>query len=885
MAQRRPPISKQAQGQGRAQIITLAKLTSISQANQRRLSRVGGEWGASGTRSFDGIIRGEDHNTALDGKNGVLVFDEMERSDAQIGAAVDLIKLPMRGAVREIQPPEKDPTDTEKAIAEACQYALFGEGVMQEEWDFYYRHLLMRVDKGFGMIEKVWFYDEDSGLLRWQRLAPRLPRTVNRWIMEPNGRLKAVEQYVSVNGRFEYRQIPSEYLVLSVREREGDNYFGRSVLRRLWKHWFYKDDAYRIDGVRLDRFGVGIPIAEIDPMHPVDEAELGEIELMLQAMRSNERGYIMTPNTIKFRIMTPEGEGGAMGLMESVEHHNKQILRGVLATFMSDAPEGLNSNKTRTLADIFLHALDAEDRSLNGDIHTQLIRPFCTLNFDMTKNRFPRIITRGIKDVALDVLAERLPELVTGTVVTPTDDIEAVLRKGFGLEPLPEGYKRPATKPEPPAPKALPAPDDDEPPEPVDPEELARSISSRIVELSRHPEQQQPGELADALKVLALAIQKEPPKLPEPIDVEAIIKKTIEANRPDVKITSIERDAEGRMVRVITEPVEFYRGQPRQKGKFATGKLHSGKAGADKIAALKARTGMTAALRGSSLELDTEAADPAFQAAKVRAIEDAQDADASDFEKMNPVAVARAQRASDAWFEEVNAEGSQGFHRDPETGGYTAERQAVHDEIIGHFESQFGAPQEYPVAVVTGGLPGAGKTAGLRQTVDLDRFTNVNSDDVKTLLPEYNGANAAWLHEESDHVARIVLSRAVDRRQNVIIDTTMRTGGSGEARMDDGIVGRVKALRERGYDVRAQFTEVPLKTSSERAMNRYVREGRFVPPGYIRTGRSTSGRFSSRNRETFESVKELVNGWSVFDNSGGPGQFRTIETSAAPQGE
>lgn len=559
-----------AQVEQSRQIVTLARIQEISRSNQKRLSRVGGEWGASGTQLYDGMIRGEDHNRIFEGRQGVLIYDEMERSDAQIGTAIDLMKLPLRGATREIQPPKDKPTDTEKTIAEACHDALFGEGRMAEDWDFYYRHLLMRIDRGFGFVEKVWFFDEDSGLLRWQRLAPRLPRTVNRWLTEPNGRLKAIEQYVSFNGRFEYRQIPADYAVLSVREREGDNYFGKSVLRRLWKHWFYKDDAYRIDGVRLDRYGVGIPMAEIDPNYAVDEDELGEVELMLQAMRSNERGYIMTPSSIKFSILTPNGEGGATGLMDSVNHHNLQILRGVLATFMSDNTDGMNSNKTRTLADIFLDALDAEDRSINGDITVQLIRPFCDMNFDMTQNRYPRIVTHGIKDIGLSMLSEKLPLLVTATLMTPTDDIEALLRDLFGLAPLPEGLKRGDKKPEPKAlPPGAPQPGEPDPklvaPEPPpDPNELSRADLDAAVR-----------EIAE--KIAASA------KAPVELDVEDIIRKTLAARTPGVRVKSITRDKAGRILRIVTSPaIELYTGQPREHGgQFGKGKLvGSGEGGA-----------------------------------------------------------------------------------------------------------------------------------------------------------------------------------------------------------------------------------------------------------------------------------------------------------------
>lgn len=479
------------------------------------LVRRGAEYGASGTLNAYGQIHNEDYNTLFDGKNGLVIYDQMFRSDSQLGAATDIITMPIRAARWKAEYPE-NPSQKEKDITDSFNRALFenGEWPDGESWDFYLRHLLLRVPFGFGFVEPVWMFDEDEGILRWSRLAPRLPRTVDRFNPNDNGTLKEIVQYVAAPGtaHYEFKTIPSEYSLISVRERLGDNFFGLSVYRRLYKHWFYKDDAYRIDGVRLDRFGVGIPVAKIQEGHILEDDELDEIELTLIALRSHERAYIIEPPLVTFRIMVPEGgHGGVTGLMESVTHHNQEIVRGVLATFLGDHAEGLNTNRTATLADIFLHALRAEARGIAGDVRSQLARRWCFANFDMTDARVPEIVVQGIGDLTMEQFSAVLAPLVAAGVITAEDDLEAALRKMMQIAPLPDGWKRGTTKPVVVAPGAAGGGGT-----PAGGGQPTPSGAAQGNPNAPEPQPQDPNALANALQALANAIEhSDPPVLPD----------------------------------------------------------------------------------------------------------------------------------------------------------------------------------------------------------------------------------------------------------------------------------------------------------------------------------------------------------------------------------
>jgi hypothetical protein len=588
-----------------SRVITMAEINEMrrrttSTVRLGRTPRLGGEYGASGTLNVMGTIYNEDYNSLFDGKNGIAIFDQMFKSDGTVGATTDVITAPIRGATLRAEYPD-EPSAKEKEIVDTLNRVLFenGEWPDGESWDFYLRHLLLRIPYGVGLCEQVWTFDDDEGVLKWKRLAPRLPKSIDRFMVNPDGSLKEVIQYVSLpgSGIHEYRVIDPEYLCISVRDREGDNYWGKSIYRRLYKHWFYKDDAYRIDGIRLDRFGVGVPVAKIEQGHVLEEDELNEIELTLIALRSHERAYIIEPPLVSFRIMVPEGgHGGVTGLMESVKHHDMQIVRGVLATFLGDQAEGLNTNRTKTLADFFLHALRSEAVAISGDIRSQMVRRWCNVNFDMSDARVPPLKWSGIGDLSIVDMKDVLAPFVTAGLITPDDDMENVLRKLTGFGPMPEALARPKQRP------ALPGsngsngggtPDPPKPGEDPNPEEtpegnaedanedpIESAIGAVLKEIEFEKQQHEPIFLSlgggrrkriefyrdDSGRLVERVTEEpEPVPAPEPVtmadlkDVSESVRTLAQSIEHGLKATSgsrarkLERDVNGRITRILEE--------------------------------------------------------------------------------------------------------------------------------------------------------------------------------------------------------------------------------------------------------------------------------------------------------------------------------------------
>lgn len=413
------------------------------------------EYGVSGTENFGGYIRKEDYNPELDDwQKAVAIYDKMRRTDSMVRAMLQVIKLPLRGATWQCNAASDDPVD--KKIADFCTNAIFDDDAMEDSWDFVLRHILLMLDFGVSVLEKVWMVDVE-GNYRFKRLAPRLPKTLREWHVNREGKLVALVQYAPVTHytnrdemgyqrvprygqsvSYQYLTIPADYCAVFCLEREGDNYEGYSLLRNVYRNWWFKDQAYHVMGVGLDRWGVGIPIAQLEEGHGLTAGDQDQLREILQKVRANERAYMVMPEHVHFSI---EPTGGGQGTQSHfgiawLDHNDAQIARNVLAGFltMGRDPRGTLGFGSR-LTDMFISSLNGIAKGIGGDIKKQLVKPLCDFNFDMSNREYPEPVCLDLEQVDTDALIDTLSKL-TGTVLTPQDDDEDVLRKILGLPPL-----------------------------------------------------------------------------------------------------------------------------------------------------------------------------------------------------------------------------------------------------------------------------------------------------------------------------------------------------------------------------------------------------------------------------------------------------------------
>lgn len=447
------------------------------------ISRKPVELGATGTENYGGTITGVDYNSLLAPPNGFRIYDEMRRSDPTVGASLDVVKLPILSATWTVQAPD-DPTPQEQELVDFCKAMLLDQGAMTETWDYVIRHALLMLDFGNSTLEKVYVlkdtpFGEKVGL---DRLAPRLPWTLEKFHVDDRGKLASLDQRAMKpdgkgGGTTGLLNIPADRVAHLVHRREGDNYFGQSILRAAYKPWMFKFAAEKADALRVYRQVAGIPIARLDlevaqkinlKNGAPDNDEITAVESMLRQMTTSKLEFLRTSTLWQWDWMHGGSEAkGSADVESTIQRHDKAILRNVLADFMSGTPDGLNSGKTRTLTDFFGAALYAIAHLIEEEFSLHVLRPLCALNFPVQGLRFPRLVADDVTDVDVAQIAETLNK-IGATYIRADDTLEATLRKLLGLPPADTETTR---MPPPPVlagmpPAAAPPADGEDPPTP-----------------------------------------------------------------------------------------------------------------------------------------------------------------------------------------------------------------------------------------------------------------------------------------------------------------------------------------------------------------------------------------------------------------------------------
>ena len=158
-------------------------------------------------------------------------------------------------------------------------------------------------------------------------------------------------------------------------------------------------------------------------------------------------------------------------------------------------------------------------------------------------------------------------------------------------------------------------------------------------------------------------------------------------------------------------------------------------------------------------------------------------------------------------------------------GHYKPSRIKVHDKIIQHFlkdSNNDGKVIRQPKVVFFGGASGSGKSGLLKYVKDLDSFTYVNNDDIKEMLPEYEGVNSQFVHDEARDIVEKLEETVVENNGNLIIDGTMKS--------HDKSIALYEKYRALGYEIVQLSTNIPLEKTMERAVSRAKGStGRYVP--------------------------------------------------------
>jgi hypothetical protein len=305
------------------------------------------------------------------------------RTDAQLDALMRAVDLPIRRA-RWVIDPNKARDEVVEVIAADMGLPIRGvedpppRGRRKFKHDAHLRHALLAKWYGFMFNEKVG--EIRDGIWRLTKAPPRMPQSIKDIDTSPQGELNFIKQYPQPGDPFQGKPIPANALVSYVWDMEGADWTGRSFVRACYRNYVIKDRLIRVDAMKNERFGMGIPYSTAPKGASQDT--IRRYAAMSRAFRADANAGIGLPADGDIGI---EGVRGSLpDILASLNYHDEQMARNFLAMMLM-----LGSSATRSgsralgeaFVDFFKLGVDAVAGWYKDTTQSDLIEPWVDWNW------------------------------------------------------------------------------------------------------------------------------------------------------------------------------------------------------------------------------------------------------------------------------------------------------------------------------------------------------------------------------------------------------------------------------------------------------------------------------------------------------------------------
>lgn len=325
-----------------------------------------GEIGRTGLNHWGGEIR-EEFLPELKGKEGRKLIREMMDNDAIVGAILFAISMLIRQAKPHIKPSVEPKTKTvttkkgkrfrlvrqtpessaAKSDAEFVQ-SCFND--MSETWEDTVSEILTMLPYGWSYLETV--YKKRNGPSRdpsqnsrftdgkigWRKMPLRGQSTLKRWQIDDSGGIQGMVQQIKGQGKEVF--IPIEKSLLFRTVHNMNNPEGRSVLRNVYRSWYFKKRIEEIEGIGIERDLAGLPVLtapeEVDIWNADDPTAVtakNEAETIVRSIRRDEQEGVLLPFGWELTLLSSAGKRN-FDTTTVIGRYNNNIAMTMLADFI-----------------------------------------------------------------------------------------------------------------------------------------------------------------------------------------------------------------------------------------------------------------------------------------------------------------------------------------------------------------------------------------------------------------------------------------------------------------------------------------------------------------------------------------------------------------------
>lgn len=249
------------------------------------------------------------------------------RNDAQVFGLYVALALPIRRFRWMLNARDADPARVQ-LLSEDLGLPILGEKVGAQlrtrdrfSFDDHLRHALLAPLYGLYNFEQVGRMDMVNDLLLWRlrKLAPRTPQMLSEVKVAKDGGLVSIKQAVG----YEAPEIPVSRLVAYCWDREGGNWYGRSLLRPLFGSWRAKRELVATDVIKHKRNGQGVPVAEETAQDALSTVQAEKAQAVASAYRAGDFSGAFMPWGSRLRLLGVEGT--LPDTLASIRYHDQQM--------------------------------------------------------------------------------------------------------------------------------------------------------------------------------------------------------------------------------------------------------------------------------------------------------------------------------------------------------------------------------------------------------------------------------------------------------------------------------------------------------------------------------------------------------------------------------
>lgn len=350
--------------------------------------------GDSGLKAYGGYIN-EEFLRELSGDQGKRKFREMAANDPTVRAVI----FGLTALTCSIEWPLKAADDTDEA-EKAKEFAEDVLKQMKTPLSDVIAEACTMFTYGHAPCEIV-FAPRADGKLGIQEISLRAQNTIQRWVInQQTGELEGLVQQTTFKGAV---TIPINRIALFRTTSVKNNPEGESLLRGLYRPWYFKSKIEEIEAVGIERDLAGLPVVRV-PLSLFQQAAEGDPKaraaldgwkrLATQVRRDQNEGVVIPSDVYEdsegkpagnaqmyeFKLLS-SGGGRSFDTTAIIDRYDRKIATAVLMDFifLGQASVGsfaLSSDKTA----LFAQALGSYVKRMADVLNRQVLKRLWDLN-------------------------------------------------------------------------------------------------------------------------------------------------------------------------------------------------------------------------------------------------------------------------------------------------------------------------------------------------------------------------------------------------------------------------------------------------------------------------------------------------------------------------